>query len=167
MSRLWVALRAIVYATGFLTLWGWAAWRLRALDQLVPVRLPAWLMVPGIVLILAGAALGLATVGLFIIAGRGTPAPFDPPKVFVPRGPYRFVRNPMYVGGILMLLGFGLYFDSATITLLGLAAFLLVHTFVVVVEEPGLRTRFGRDYEEYCKTVPRWVPRLPPTQRPT
>jgi protein-S-isoprenylcysteine O-methyltransferase Ste14 len=86
--------------TGFLGLWGWAAWKLRALDKYIPIRFPAWLIAPGVVLILEGAALGLATAGLFIIEGRGTPAPFDPPKKFVPRGPYRLVRNPMYVGGI-------------------------------------------------------------------
>jgi protein-S-isoprenylcysteine O-methyltransferase Ste14 len=164
MSRLWAALRAIVYMTGFVGLWGWAAWKLRALDKYVPVHFPAWLIAPGVVLILAGAALGLATTGLFIIEGRGTPAPFDPPKKFVPRGPYTLVRNPMYVGGIWLLLGFGLYLASASITLLGLAAFLLVHIFVVAAEEPGLRKRFGRDYEEYCKAVPRWIPRL--TRRP-
>jgi protein-S-isoprenylcysteine O-methyltransferase Ste14 len=117
------------------------------------------------VLIVAGAALGLATAGLFVFEGRGTPAPFDPPRKFVPRGPYRLVRNPMYVGGICLLLGFGFYLASAAITLLGLAAFLLIHTLVVATEEPSLRKRFGQEYEDYCRTVPRWIPRLGWKQR--
>ena len=116
-----------------------------------------WLALPPFLL---GAYLTLRCGRDFARIGEGTPAPFDPPKKFVPRGPYRLVRNPMYVGGILLLLGFGLYLASAAITLLGLAAFLLVHIFVVAAEEPGLRKRFGREYEEYCQAVPRWIPRL-------
>jgi protein-S-isoprenylcysteine O-methyltransferase Ste14 len=165
VSRFLVTLRAIIYMTGFLGLWAWAAWKLRALDKFIPVRLPAWSIAPGLVLILAGAALGLATAGLFVFEGRGTPAPFDPPRKFVPRGPYRLVRNPMYVGGICLLLGFGFHLASAAITLLGLAAFLLVHTLVVAAEEPGLRKRFGQEYDDYCRTVPRWIPRLGWKQR--
>jgi protein-S-isoprenylcysteine O-methyltransferase Ste14 len=151
--------------TGFLGLWAWVAWKLRALDKYVPVRFPAWLAAPGVVLILAGAALAIAIAGLFIIEGRGTPAPFDPPRKFVPRGPYKLVRNPMYVGGISLLLGSGLYLASPAITLLAAAAVLLVHIFVVAVEEPGLRKRFGREYEDYCQAVPRWIPRLGWTRR--
>jgi protein-S-isoprenylcysteine O-methyltransferase Ste14 len=160
MIQLWVTLRTIVYATGFVGLWSWLAWELHGLDKYIPVRFPAWLMAPGIVLILAGAVLAASTIGLFITVGHGTPAPFDPPKQFIPRGPYKLMRNPMYVGGITMMIGIGLYLPSTAIALLGLAAFLLVHTFVLVVEEPGLRKRFGRDYESYCQAVPRWIPRL-------
>jgi protein-S-isoprenylcysteine O-methyltransferase Ste14 len=112
------------------------------------------------VLGLAGAALSLTTVGLFIFQGRGTPAVFHPPKKFVPHGPYRLVRNPMYIGGVAMLLGLALYFTSMAMALYAVVAFLIIHTFVVFAEEPGLRKRFGQEYEDYCRTVPRWIPRL-------
>jgi protein-S-isoprenylcysteine O-methyltransferase Ste14 len=94
------------------------------------------------------------------LEGRGTPAVFDPPKKFVPHGPYRVVRNPMYIGGVSMLLGWGLYLTSVAMTLFALVAFLIIHIFVLCAEEPGLRKRFGREYENYCHAVPRWIPHL-------
>jgi len=160
MSRLWIALRSIVYASLFLAAWGWVALTCRALDKYIPIRVPGWLISPGVALFLVGAALALTTVGFFVWEGRGTPAVFDPPRRFVPHGPYRLVRNPMYVGGISMLLGLGLYLRSISMALFALVAFLLIHTFVVLAEEPGLRKRFGHEYEDYCRTVPRWIPRL-------
>ena len=163
MSRLWIALRSIVYATLFLMVWAAVALICRGLDKFIPLRVPAWLIVPARVLFVAGAALALTTVGFFIFEGRGTPALFDPPKRFVPHGPYRLVRNPMYIGGVSMLLGLGLHLRSVSMALFALVAFLLIHTFVVFAEEPGLRKRFGQEYEDYCNSVPRWIPRL--TQR--
>jgi protein-S-isoprenylcysteine O-methyltransferase Ste14 len=163
MSRLWIALRSVVFATLFLMLWGSIALFCRGLDKFIPLRIPVWLMVPGRVLFVAGAALALTTVGFFIFEGRGTPALFDPPKRFVPHGPFRLVRNPMYVGGVSMLLGLGLRLRSVSMALFALVAFLLIHTFVVFAEEPGLRKRFGQEYEDYCNSVPRWIPRF--TQR--
>lgn len=159
MNRLWIALRSAVYATLFLAAWVWVAFRCRGLDPYLPLRLPAWGAIPGRVLLLAGAALALSTVIFFIVEGRGTPAPFDAPKKFVPRGPYRWVRNPMYVGGVAMLLGLGLRLASLAMVLFALVALLLIHVFVVGVEEPGLRRRFGKEYEDYCRAVPRWLPR--------
>jgi protein-S-isoprenylcysteine O-methyltransferase Ste14 len=160
MNRLWIALRSAIYATLFLAAWAWVAFRCRGLDAYLPLRLPAGGAIPGRMLFLAGAALALATVIFFIVEGGGTPAPFDPPKKFVPRGPYRWVRNPMYVGGVAMLLGLGLRLASVAMVLFALVALLLIHAFVVGVEEPGLRRRFGKEYEDYCRAVPRWLPRL-------
>ena len=165
MNRLWIALRSLVYVPLFLAAWGSVALLCRGLDGYIPIRIPAWSIVPGAALLLAGGALALITVIYFIVEGRGTPALFDPPKRFVPHGPYRIVRNPMYTGGVAMLLGLGLYLASVSILLYALAAFLLIHAFVVIAEEPGLRRRFGRDYENYCKTVPRWIPGL--TRQPS
>jgi len=167
MSRLWIALRSIVYATLFLAAWGSVALLCRALDKHVPVRIPGWLVAPGAALFLVGAALSLTTVAYFIFEGRGTPALFDPPRKFVPHGPYRLVRNPMYVGGVAMLLGLGLYLTSVAMAIFALVAFLLIHTFVVFAEEPGLRRRFGQEYQEYCQSVPRWIPRLSQRHLPT
>jgi protein-S-isoprenylcysteine O-methyltransferase Ste14 len=167
MSRLWIALRSIVYATLFLAAWGWVALSCRALDKSIPLRVPRWLGAPGIVLIVAGAALALTTVVFFIIEGRGTPAVFDPPRKFVPHGPYRLVRNPMYIGGISVLLGLGLRLASVSMVLFALVAFLVFHAFVVFAEEPGLRKRFGQEYEDYCRDVPRWIPRFTHRHLPT
>ena len=167
MNRLWIALRSFVYAALFLAAWGSVALLCRGLDKYIPLRIPGWLVAPGVVLFMAGAALSLTTIGFFIFEGRGTPALFDPPRRFVPHGPYRFVRNPMYIGGVAMLLGLGLYLTSISIALYALGAFLLIHTFVVFAEEPGLRKRFGQEYEDYCKSVPRWIPRFSHRHLPT
>ncbi len=107
----------------------------------------------------AGAALALWCVGAFAWIGKGTPAPFDPPRRLVIRGPYRFVRNPMYLGASLAVGSAALYFGSWA--LLGfVAGFLLVcHTFVMVYEEPHLRRVFGPEYQDYCLHVRRWIPR--------
>jgi len=162
MSRLWAALRSIVYVPLFLAAWASVALMCRALDKYIPLRIPVWLVIPGVVLGAVGAALALTTIAYFILEGRGTPAVFDPPKRFVPHGPYRHVRNPMYTGGVSTLLGWGLYLRSVSMVLYAFVVFLLIHTFVVFAEEPGLRKRFGQEYEDYCKSVPRWVPRFTP-----
>ena len=98
----------------------------------------------------------------FLVKGRGTPAPFDPPKELVATGPYRYVRNPMYVGVELALFGnflwFGYWWMLAYAALL-LAAF---HLFILFYEEPTLRGKFGASYEAYLGEVPRWIPRLRP-----
>jgi len=103
----------------------------------------------------------LSCVGWFVVAGRGTPAPFDPPRSFVPGGPYRWVRNPMYLGALLVLIGFGLWHASLSMVLLALPALALAHLFVVLYEEPTLRRRFGMPYVAYLALVNRWVPKPP------
>ena len=97
----------------------------------------------------------------FLTKGRGTPNPLDPPKFLVARGPYRWVRNPMYVCATLILFGEALVFDSPTLLLYALAVLVGFHLFVVLYEEPTLRRRFGTPYEDYCRAVPRWLPRRP------
>ena len=111
--------------------------------------------------ILLGAVTYLWCAWDFTFTGRGTPAPIDPPKKLVVKGLYRYVRNPMYVGITLILFGEGLLFEAATLFLY--AGFLLVcaHLFIVYYEEPTLRRLFGAPYESYCKSVARWIPRLP------
>src|SRR5579862_5105186 len=160
MDRLWLAIRAIVYAALFLMLWTWVALMSRMLDKHIPFGIPGGARIPGLVLILAGAALDAATVCFFVLEGRGTPALFDPPRKFVPHGPYRFMRNPMYMGYFTVLVGLGLCLRSLAMVLFAGVAFLVVHAFVVLAEEPGLRKRFGEEYESYCRAVPRWVPRF-------
>ncbi len=114
----------------------------------------------GLISFLPGLALVVYTGYSFIHHGKGTPAPFDPPKALVVKGPYRIVRNPMYVGAVSILIGESIILQSLPILFYALAMWLLFHLFVIYYEEPNLRKRFGATYEEYCRTVPRWVPKL-------
>lgn len=122
---------------------------------------PAAMGVPQIgrmVLGAAGAALALWCILTFAFVGRGTPAPFDPPRRLVVRGPYRVVRNSMYIGAGLALAGAALFYHSGP--LLGYTGlfFLITHLFVVWYEEPALRRIFGGEYEAYFRRVRRWWP---------
>lgn len=161
MSQVFVAARTLLYAAGFLTLWGWLARRARHLDMERGLYLPFWTGFIGIGAFLAGALVVLSCVVSFVVAGKGTPAPFDPPRRFVASGPYRFVRNPMYLGSFLLLSGYGLYARSPSVLGLTALAALLAHLFVVLVEEPGLARRFGESYLAYRRSTNRWIPRLP------
>ncbi len=97
----------------------------------------------------------------FVRHGRGTPVPIDPPKHFVSHGLYRWVRNPMYVGALLVLAAVVIYYGSAWVLLYACGLWAALHTFLVVLEEPQLRRRFGAEYEAYLRDVPRWIPRAP------
>ena len=110
---------------------------------------------------MSGVALGLTCVWLFLTTGRGTPAPFDPPKVFVASGPYRYVRNPMYVGAVLALVGGGLIVSSISILILAALFWALAHVMVLLNEEPALEKRFGDSFVQYRREVNRWLPRIP------
>jgi len=116
--------------------------------------------VAGVMLGLAGAVLALWCVSEFVFFGRGTPAPFAPPRRLVTHGPYRFVRNPMYIGGTLILAGAAVFYKS--LPLLGYTCLFVLasHLFVVWYEEPTLRRTFGHEYEAYCSRVRRWRPRV-------
>jgi protein-S-isoprenylcysteine O-methyltransferase Ste14 len=114
----------------------------------------------GAVLAGAGVALVVWTVSLFVRVGGGTLAPWDPASHLVIRGPYRYVRNPMITGVATILAGEALFFRSWGIAI-ALAAFLAVNAiYFPLVEEPGLRRRFGTEYDEYSARVPRWLPRV-------
>lgn len=96
----------------------------------------------------------------FTVNGRGTPAPVDPPKELVAVGLYRYVRNPMYVSGILALIGWALWSPSLPLLIAPFLFFAATHAFVTLYEEPTLKKKFGAAYEEYLKSVPRWIPKL-------
>jgi protein-S-isoprenylcysteine O-methyltransferase Ste14 len=159
MTELLAALRSLVYMTGFLFLWGWLALRVRSIGG--GWALPQESRAVGIVLMIVGGLVVLSCVGWFVVAGRGTPAPFDPPRSFVPGGPYRWVRNPMYLGALVVLIGFGFWNASLSMVLLALPALALAHLFVALYEEPTLRRRFGVPYVTYLARVNRWVPKPP------
>ena len=158
---MWVFIRALTYATLFVGV----------VLVFLPARVLSWAgitgfprigawQVFGIILAGTGAAMALWCILTLVLIGKGTPAPFDPPRRLVVRGPYRIVRNPMYVGAGLALTGAALFYQS--IPLLSYAGIfgLTMHVFVVTYEEPTLRRTFGNDYEVYCSRVGRWWPRL-------
>ncbi len=155
-----VTLRSIFFACGFLSFWTWIAFRLRRFDSLLGGALPAWSGALGPGALVLGGMLAAWCVEAFIVRGHGTPAPFDAPRRLVVVGPYLYLRNPMYVGGALLLLGLGLELRSPAIVLFVPAWWLLFHLFVVFYEETALRAKFGLDYDRYCQRTPRWIPRF-------
>jgi protein-S-isoprenylcysteine O-methyltransferase Ste14 len=111
--------------------------------------------------ILLGAWIVLWCAWDFATAGRGTPAPIDPPKALVRRGLYGWVRNPMYLGVLLMLAGESILFGSIALLEYACIVGLLFHLVVVLYEEPALAKKFGAEYTSYRQSVPRWLPRPP------
>ena len=116
--------------------------------------------VAGMLIVLFGALLAAWCILTFVVIGRGTPAPFDPPRRLVANGPYGFVRNPMYVGALFTLAGAALFYQSCSLLLYCAFFGLTLHILVLAYEEPTLRETFGAEYDAYCHQVPRWVPRF-------
>ena len=128
-------------------------------------ELASWpLIVLGGALLALGLALIVQTVALFATVGKGTLAPWDPTARLVVRGPYRRVRNPMISGVLCVLLGEALLFGSPAVLAWFAIVFAVNAVYFPLVEEPGLRRRFGAEYEAYRAAVPRWLPRLRPWQ---
>lgn len=110
--------------------------------------------------LLLGAAIYFWCLWNFAFYGRGTPAPIDAPKHLVVRGPYRYVRNPMYAGVFLVMAGWALFFQSPTILIYGVCVAVGFHLFIVFYEEPTLRKKFGESYTCYCEQAGRWLPKI-------
>ena len=156
---MFVLARAIAYATlfvGFLLVFVPASLIRRS--GLAPPSEIGPIQVLGAIVTMAGALLALWCILTFVFVGKGTPAPFDPPRALVVRGPYRYVRNPMYIGGGAALLGAAIYYQSMALTAYAVLFVLAMNLFVRLSEEPILRRSFGRDYEDYCRQVGRWWP---------
>jgi protein-S-isoprenylcysteine O-methyltransferase Ste14 len=96
----------------------------------------------------------------FVQKGQGTPAPVEPPKELVVSGLYHYVRNPMYVGVLMVILGHFFWFGYWSLLLYAGIFLLIVHIFVTLYEEPHLKETFGETYENYLQRVPRWIPRF-------
>lgn len=113
----------------------------------------------GLVPLILGLAIILWCFADFVQRGQGTPSPHDPPRKLVSAGLYRFVRNPQYVGVVLVILGETLL--SGAGVLFGYAALmaLIYSLFVRFYEEPHLRWLFGDEYVRFCEETPRWMPR--------
>jgi protein-S-isoprenylcysteine O-methyltransferase Ste14 len=118
--------------------------------------------VAGAALIVQGLLFVYRTISLFARVGKGTLAPWDPTERLVVLGPYRHLRNPMISGVMSILLGEGLLLGSSAILGWFVVFLLLNAIFIPLLEEPDLTRRFGDDYLEYKRNVPRWIPRLRP-----
>lgn len=154
------AIASLAVGTAFFALWFWL--------------LPPWLgfhvdttgaghwrwlaALPAIV----GFAIALRCIWDFGWTGRGTPAPMVPPQRLVVVGFYRYVRNPMYIGFFVGWAGLWIVFGRANLVAILVAALAVLSTalFVLLYEEPTLRRKFGPDYDEYCRNVRRWIPRM-------
>jgi protein-S-isoprenylcysteine O-methyltransferase Ste14 len=159
---MFVLVRAVTYSTLFIGL----------LLVFVPEQILAWsgitqpaeLGLPesaGIVVAAIGGALALWCIASFAMIGKGTPAPFDPPRKLVVQGPYRYVRNPMYLGAALALSGAAGFYRSLPLLVYVVLFLVATHVFVVSYEEPTLASLFGDDYQAYRAQVRRWLPRTP------
>ncbi len=113
-----------------------------------------------LVIACCGLALSIWTATLFTKFGDGTPAPWDPPKKMVVRGPYRHVRNPMITSVLIILLAESILFQSLAIAAWMVVFFIGNAIYFPLVEEKGLERRFGDEYRQYKTHVPRWIPRL-------
>ena len=148
----------LVIAPGTLAVyvpWTFTRWRIAPpLLSFFPLRILGGLMIA------AGLPVLLDSFARFAIQGLGTPAPIAPPQRLVVTGLFRYVRNPMYVAVLSLILGQALLFGSVSLLEYGLAVWLGFFAFVLLYEEPTLRGKFGEEYEDYCSRVPRWIPRF-------
>ena len=160
MKLLFSIVRSVIYVPLFILFFGWLALNVRVYDAQLGVILPQWTSVIGIIMMVVGAILVLICVVVFVMIGKGTPAVFDPPTRFVAVGPYAFVRNPMYIGGFILLVGFGLYHASFSILIFAVLLLVVFHFFVLIVEEPNLERLFGKSYLDYKNKINRWLPKL-------
>ncbi len=119
-----------------------------------------WIFLAGIFFV-AGMSVYLWCVYDFAVTGRGTPAPIDEPKFLVIRGLYQYVRNPMYVGVLMVLVGWSVLYRTQNLLIYSLVVATVFHLFVVIYEEPHLRRVFGDAYTAYQSKVGRWIPRRP------
>ncbi len=154
-----VLLRGITYATLFVALFlVFVPQRILTVVGVVPTDVIGPFQYVGLTLIGLGAALVVWCVLTFALVGKGTPALFDPPRKLVVAGPYRFVRNPMYIGAATAMLGAALLYGSSALALYAVVVLVVTHLLVTFYEEPHLRRVFGQSYDEYLRTVHRWLP---------
>ena len=133
-----------------------SGWRLG--PPFLGTELTRWL---GVALVVAATPLFFSFVSRFVWEGHGTPAPVAPTRHLVVGGPFRWCRNPGYVAVVTLVAGQALVFARPVILLYAACLWLGFHLFVVFYEEPTLRRTFGAEFDEYCRRVPRWIPRAP------
>jgi protein-S-isoprenylcysteine O-methyltransferase Ste14 len=155
-----MAAASLTIGSAFLALWFWLLppW---LSFQVESVRAAGWRWLGAVPAVL-GFAVAIRCIWNFGWTGEGTPAPIVPPRKLVVVGFYRYVRNPMYLGFLVGWAGLWLVFGSANqgaMVVAGIAV-VTIALFVLLYEEPALRRKFGAEYEEYCRHVHRWMPRL-------
>jgi protein-S-isoprenylcysteine O-methyltransferase Ste14 len=153
----------LVIAPGFVA--GWMPWWISRWRIGPPFFGTSLFRFVGLLLIALGIIGLLDSFLRFALKGLGTPAPVFPTRHLVITGFYRYVRNPMYVSVVAAILGQALFFGNLTLLGYGGLVWLLCHLFVVTYEEPTLRRSYGSDYREFCREIPRWIPRMTPWRR--
>jgi protein-S-isoprenylcysteine O-methyltransferase Ste14 len=151
------------YGMVFLAMWIISPWMGKLLDRLYYPYPGLFsdsllLLLAGGLVVLSGLSLVMWTIVVFKTIGKGTPNPKVPPTELVISGPYHYCRNPMAFGGFLFLLGEAGIYQSPSLAGLSVLFAIVLYLNTVYVEEPELRKRFGRPYERYCKTTPRFIP---------
>ncbi len=156
----WLALRSLFWAVAMPgAVAGYVPWRFFGLREMT-LDLTRANQLAGAAVAAAGVALLAACVWQFARDGKGTLVPVDAPTQLVVRGPYRYVRNPMYLSVSAILLGEALAARSGAMLIYWAGYFVLVNLFILGHEEPALRRRFGASYERYTRRAGRWLPRL-------
>lgn len=156
---MFAAFRTLVYASLFIGFFlVFVPGRILARVGITPTDVIGLPETAGLVIVVLGGALAIACIVTFASIGKGTPAPFDPPRRLVIAGPYRWVRNPMYIGAGVALFGAALFYRSGPLALYAALFLVITHLFVTLYEEPHLRRVFGPSYEDYLRTVHRWIP---------
>jgi protein-S-isoprenylcysteine O-methyltransferase Ste14 len=137
-------------------------WWIAGWHALPPFMGEPWLRTGGLALLVVGLIPLIESFVRFATVGLGTPAPVAPTQHLVVTGFYRYVRNPMYVGVLAVIVGNGLILGSATVLAYAVVVAIGFNLFVLGYEEPALRRQFGAEYADFCAHVPRWLPRLTP-----
>lgn len=139
-------------------------WLLSGYELHEPLLGWTWLRVVGAVLLVSGIPVLAESIARFVWKGRGTLTPALPTRHLVVSGLYRFVRNPMYVGVIAIIVGQALLLGGGDVLIYAAVVAVGFHFFVVLYEEPTLRRTYGPEYDEYRAQVRRWIPRVTPAR---
>jgi len=163
MSSLWLLIKNLLFLAvvpGFVIGWVPLRWFERYPRWPAPAAW-SWPQYAAVVIFLLGAAAFLHCQWLFAVRGQGTPAPIDPPKRFIRRGLFKWVRNPMYLAVLALVGAEALFLRSWHIGVYFICLACALHVFVMLWEEEVLRRDYGAMYEDYRREVPRWFPRKP------
>ena len=150
-----LSLFALAYSSFFIVFI--PLWIINSDFKLISIQLGVLRFI-GLIPMAVGTGMFIWCYGILVFSGRGTPWPLNPPKKLVTSGFYRFMRNPIMFGYLLILFGEGLFFESSSLILYLIINFVLLHIRTIFIEEPMLKDRFGKPYENYYKTTPRWIP---------